>query len=244
MNNSFKKLYTIWCALVFGSIFLVLYPFFLIIIPFPAWHKYSFYLNRLWSTFALLLVGITVEIAGREKLHRHQQYVYCANHFSLIDILSFGFAPQAVLFVGKSSLAEIPLFGYMFRKIHIAVDRSSIKNSYNALFLAMKKMGKDKSLVMFPEGGVYTTEPPKMVKFKDGAFRAAIEKQIPVVPVSLPDNWIILPDDKVTLVKRRKMRIKFLDPIPTKGLNVTNIETLKIQVFNRIQEDLIKANTI
>jgi 1-acyl-sn-glycerol-3-phosphate acyltransferase len=170
--------------------------------------------------------------------------VYCANHFSLIDILSFGFAPQAVLFVGKSSLAEIPLFGYMFRKIHIAVDRSSIKNSYNALFLAMKKMGKDKSLVMFPEGGVYTTEPPKMVKFKDGAFRAAIEKQIPVVPVSLPDNWIILPDDKVTLVKRRKMRIKFLDPIPTKGLNVTNIETLKIQVFNRIQEDLIKANTI
>jgi 1-acyl-sn-glycerol-3-phosphate acyltransferase len=193
---------------------------------------------------ALFLVGITVEIAGRENLDKNQQYVYCANHFSLLDILSFGFAPQTVLFVGKSSLAAIPLFGYMFKKIHVTVDRSSIKDSYNALFIAIKKIGQDKSLVMFPEGGVYTKEPPKMVRFKDGAFRAAIEKQIPVVPVSLPDNWIILPDMKTPIVHRRKMRIKFHDPIPTKGLNITDIETLKMEVFNCIQKDLIKMNSI
>jgi len=243
MDKFLKQFYTLWCAIVFIGLFLLLFPLFLVIIPFPKLHGLSFYLNRIWAQVALVLVGIPTAIKGREQLQAGNQYVYCANHFSLLDILSFGFAPNAVIYVGKVSLAKVPLFGFMFRKIHVTVDRSSLKNRYDALQQAILKMGDKKSLVMFPEGGIYTKEVPNMTRFKDGAFRIAIEKQIPIVPVSLPDNWIILPDEKIPLISRKLMRMRFHQPIITEGLTTEDIPILKKKVHFIIQEELNKLTS-
>jgi len=240
MQDFFKKIYTVWCAIVFIGLFLLLFPFFLIIILVPSWHKHNFYLNKIWAIVALFLVGIKTEIHGLENLNSKNQYVYCANHFSLLDIVSFGFAPNSVVYVGKSSLAKIPLFGFMFKKLHVTVDRTSLKGRYKSLQLALYKMGNERSLVMFPEGGIMSRNIPEMTRFKDGAFRAAISKQIPLVPVTLPDNWIILPDEKIPLISRKKMRMIYHQPISTKGLNMEDVPTLKEKVFKVIAEELKK----
>ncbi|WP_375578418.1 lysophospholipid acyltransferase family protein [Marivirga tractuosa] len=238
MQHFFKQIYTFWCAIVFIGLFLLLFPFFLIIISKESWHKHCYFLNKLWAKVALFLVGIKTQIEGIELINPKNQYVYCANHFSLLDIVSFGFAPHSVVYVGKSSLAKVPLFGYMFRKLHITVNRASPTNSYKALNKAIEKMGKDRSLVMFPEGGIISKRIPEMSRFKDGAFRAAITKQIPLVPVSLPDNWIILPDEKIPLISRRKMRMIYHKPVPTKGLNMEDIPSLKSKVYDVISNEI------
>lgn len=238
MQHFYKQIYTVWCAIVFIGLFLLLYPFFLIIIANKSWHKHCYYLNKLWANVALFLVGIKTQIEGIDNLDIDKQYVYCANHFSLLDIVSFGFAPHSVVYVGKSDLAKIPLFGYMFRKLHVTVNRSSPTNSYKALQNALDKMGNDRSLVMFPEGGIMSKRIPEMSRFKDGAFRAAITKQIPLVPVSLPDNWIILPDEKIPLITRRKMRMIYHKPIATEGLNMEDIPSLKEKVYDIISSEL------
>lgn len=238
MQHFYKQIYTVWCAIVFIGLFLLLYPFFLIIIANKSWHKHCYYLNKLWANVALFLVGIKTQIEGIDNLEIDKQYVYCANHFSLLDIVSFGFAPHSVVYVGKSDLAKIPLFGYMFRKLHVTVNRSSPTNSYKALQNALDKMGNDRSLVMFPEGGIMSKRIPEMSRFKDGAFRAAITKQIPLVPVSLPDNWIILPDEKIPLITRRKMRMIYHKPIATEGLNMEDIPSLKEKVYDIISSEL------
>jgi 1-acyl-sn-glycerol-3-phosphate acyltransferase len=240
MQHFLKQIYTGWCAIVFIGIFLLLYPFFLIIIFVPSWHKYAIYIYKIWATIALFLVGISTEFVGKKDLNPKNQFVYCANHFSLLDIVCFGFAPNSVVFVGKRSLAKIPLFGFMFRKLNVTVDRRSIKDRYNALQLALEKMEDGRSLVMFPEGGIISKNIPEMARFKDGAFRAAITKQIPVVPVTLPDNWIILPDEKIPLISRKKMRMIFHEPIPTEGLNMEDVPALKEKVFKVIAEELKK----
>lgn len=238
MQHFYKQIYTVWCAIVFIGLFLLLYLFFLIIIANKSWHKHCYYLNRLWANVALFLVGIKTQIEGIDNLDIDKQYVYCANHFSLLDIVSFGFAPHSVVYVGKSDLAKIPLFGFMFRKLHVTVNRSSPTNSYKALHNALDKMGNDRSLVMFPEGGIMSKRIPEMSRFKDGAFRAAITKQIPLVPVSLPDNWIILPDEKIPLITRRKMRMIYHKPIATEGLNMEDIPSLKEKVYDIISSEL------
>jgi 1-acyl-sn-glycerol-3-phosphate acyltransferase len=238
MQHFYKQIYTVWCAIVFIGLFLLLYPFFLIIIANKSWHKHCYYLNKLWANVALFLVGIKTQIEGIDNLEIDKQYVYCANHFSLLDIVSFGFAPHSVVYVGKSDLAKIPLFGFMFRKLHVTVNRSSPTNSYKALHNALDKMGNDRSLVMFPEGGIMSKRIPEMSRFKDGAFRAAITKQIPLVPVSLPDNWIILPDEKIPLITRRKMRMIYHKPIATEGLNMEDIPSLKEKVYDIISSEL------
>ena len=96
-----------------------------------------------------------------------------------------------------------------------------------------------KSLVIYPEGGIMTKKEPVMGKFKDGAFRTAIEKQIPVVPVTIPYNWIILPPYEF-LVWRGRIKVIFHEPIETTGLTLNDVDMLKEKVFTVINEELKK----
>ena len=166
----------------------------------------------------------------------------CSNHFSLLDIVTMGFLPINFVFVGKSSLGKIPLFGYMYRKLHITVDRSSLKDRYRALQKAMDAVDRGMSLVMFPEGGVLTECPPQMIRFKDGPFRVAIEKQIPILPVTIPFNWLILPDDDRYLLYPRTLRMVVHQPVETKGLTLESVPELQQQVYNIIDAELKKWN--
>ena len=76
-----------------------------------------------------------------------------------------------------------------------------------------------------------------MHRFKDGAFRVAIEKQIPIVPVTIPYNWIILPDENL-LPKLKKLKVVFHRPINTIGMTLEDIDKLKQQTYNTIDAEL------
>lgn len=233
-----KSFYTAWAFLVFTFLFLLLLPWYLLLIPIKAWHRYAYWPNKIWAHAAFFLTGIRIKRTYEQTLSRRQEYVYCANHFSLMDIVIFGYSPGPFVFVGKSSLAKIPLFGYMFRKLHITVDRERLRSRYETLVRCKEAVDEGKSLVIFPEGGIYSRQPPRMTRFKDGAFRVAIEKQIPLVPVTIADNWIILPDTKWPLLTWRSARIHFHTPIETKGMEMAQLEALKKQTFDIIYQKL------
>ena len=76
-----------------------------------------------------------------------------------------------------------------------------------------------------------------MAKFKDGAFRIAIEKQIAIVPVTIPYNWIILPPDQF-LLRWHPLRVIVHEPLDTKGLTMNDIDSLKQRLFTIIDEEL------
>jgi 1-acyl-sn-glycerol-3-phosphate acyltransferase len=130
------------------------------------------------------------------------------------------------------------LFGYMYRKLHITVDRSRLKSRGNTLLQSLKAIDDGKSLIIFPEGGIVTRKPPQMAPFKDGAFRTAIEKQIPIVPVSIPHNWIILPDQSPLRLHGGTIRVIFHQPIETTGYGLDQIKQLKKQVYDAIDSEL------
>ncbi len=98
-----------------------------------------------------------------------------------------------------------------------------------------------KSLIIFPEGGIITRHPPSMARFKDGAFRTAIEQQIPIVPVTIPYNWIILPDESF-VPNRHKMKVIFHTPILTDNLGLEDLPELKEKTFRVIEQELLKYN--
>ena len=130
------------------------------------------------------------------------------------------------------------MFGYMYKKLHITVDRNSLKSRYDVLVRSNKAIDEGKNLVIFPEGGILTTSPPKMVRFKDGAFRVAIEKQIPIVPVTIVNNWIILPEN--LLLSWKPVKIIFHEPIETRSLGIEKLDYIKEQVYNVIDSELKK----
>jgi len=237
-----RTLHTYYSFAVFTVLFILLFPLFLIPILFPNQFQWVGIINRWWAKLFFPAIFIPYKIECRSELDPKRQYIFCPNHFSYLDIASMGFNPVNAIFVGKNDMENIPLFGFMYRKLHITVNRSSLKSRMNTLIRSMQAIDEGKSIMIFPEGGIVTKHPPKMVKFKDGAFRAAIEKQIPIVPVTIPFNWIILPDQPVLRLRHGVMKVIFHEPIETAGYTMDRIEELKNRVFTVIHQELEHEN--
>ncbi|MBL7859330.1 MAG: 1-acyl-sn-glycerol-3-phosphate acyltransferase [Cyclobacteriaceae bacterium] len=237
-----KGLYTAYCLVVFTFFFLILFPSFLVPIFFPKKFKLVGVLNRWWGRLVFTCIGLPYVIEYKSKLDPKKQYIFCPNHFSYLDIASLVFNEHDAIFVGKSDMESIPLFGYMYRKLHITVDRTNLKSRYSTMVKSLKALDEGKSLVIFPEGGIITERDPVMARFKDGAFRASIEKQISIVPVTIPYNWIILPPYEF-LITWRKMKVIFHEPIEPIGMTMNDIEVLKTRTKETIEAELAKQLT-
>lgn len=236
-----RALYTGYGFLIFVLLFLLFFPLLLIPIVFKKQFNLVGVLNRWWGILLFTLIALPWRIDVRGKLDKNKQYIFCPNHFSYIDIAAMGLNPMNAIFVGKSAMEKIPVFGFMYRKLHITVDRSKLASKYGSYTRSLDALTEGKSLVIFPEGGIVSTNPPHMSRFKDGAFRLAIEKQIEIVPVTFPHNWIILPDPNM-LLHWKRLTLIFHEPIDVTGYTGKDVDTLKERVYQVLDQELKKHN--
>jgi 1-acyl-sn-glycerol-3-phosphate acyltransferase len=234
-----RGIHTIYGSFVFLVLFLIFFIPLLVPILFPKKFRWVGVINRWWARLMFIFVFLPFKVESHTRLDRKRQYIFCPNHFSYLDIPTMGLNPIDTIFVGKNDMKKVPLFGFMYGHLHITVDRNRLKGRYDSFLNSRQAIEDGKSLVFYPEGGIYTKNAPEMVPFKDGAFRLAIEKQIPVVPVTIPYNWIILPPDEF-LLRRGNVRVIFHDPVETTGMTVADVDTLKQKVFIIIEEELKK----
>ncbi len=232
----FRRIYAVWGILCFSIPLIFILPLFHIAAWKEKWHLLSSRLNHYWARlfFATWLIPYRVEY--RAKLKPNEPRIYCANHTSWLDIPSLGLIlKEDHVFMGKESLVKLPLFGPMFARLHITVNRHSHKDSYRALDLCRQAIDKGRSVILFPEGGI-NGEAPYLNNFKNGPFRLAIDKQVPIVPVTLLYNWKIL--DKTFLPRWHRGHLIVHAPLDTKGLNPSDEEELKKKTFDIIERDL------
>lgn len=236
-----RRIYSLWCQFWFVTLFMLLFPFFWLFLQRERWHPKAHYLNRLWGRLYFPVCGLPVTVENRQQLLASQTYVFCANHFSYLDIAVMGVAvPHFYAFIGKSQITKVPLFGYMFRKLHIPVNRESKMERYRIFQKSVHFLRHGRSIVVFPEGGIRSENPPHMANFKDGAFRMAIETQTPLVPVTFPYNWQILPDNSRLQFHRKAIKVIIHEAIPTIGLTMDDVEALKNRTFAVIDNELKK----
>lgn len=236
-----RALHTGYSSVVFVILFLIFFPLFLVPIIFRSQYKLVGILNRGWAIALFTLIGLSWSRDIRGKLDKNKQYIFCPNHFSYLDIATMGLNPVNAIFVGKNAMEKIPLFGFMYRNLHIMVDRNKLSSKYGSYTRSLEALQEGKSLVIFPEGGIVSMHPPHMTRFKDGAFRLAIEKQIAIVPVTLPYNWIILPEAPM-LLYWKKMPLIFHEPIEVSTYTSKDIDALKTRVYSVIDQELKKYN--
>lgn len=232
----------IWRAWFFANafiLFILLYPLVLIFISREKWFPYVFKLTRFWARCVLFFSGIRCVINGRNHLSKNQAYVFCPNHSSILDILiSYVAIPHYFHFMGKAELTKIPLFGIFFRRMNISVDRSSLKASYGAYQRAHDDIQKGISIGIFPEATIPNCT-PKLGPFKNGAFKLAIENQIPVVPITYLNTCKIMPDiDKSCVSKPGTVRVYIHKPIETKGMTDAGLKMLRDETIAAISSKL------
>lgn len=235
----FQWLWRFWFFTVAIITFLLFFPFFAVLLSSRKWFPIVFKIQRLWGRSMLFAAGIPFSIKKEKKLDRSRAYIFCSNHFSYLDIVLIYVAiPIYFHTMGKAELQKVPLFKRFFKRMNIPVNRKSTRDSHRAFLRAASDLDKGISITLFPEGGIHDSA-PHMARFKNGPFRLAIEKQVPIVPVTFLDNWLILPDNvKHSAGRPGVSRVIIHEPIETKGMTEGDLEELKQRVFNVIDKTL------
>jgi 1-acyl-sn-glycerol-3-phosphate acyltransferase len=240
-----RLLYTIWCGVSLVLLYLVLFPVQFICLQREVWKPIAHKINGLWGSLFFMVAGIPVRVDRRFKPEPKGAYVFCANHFSYIDIAVMGvIVRNYYAFVGKSDVKTIPLLGYMFAKLHVQVDRNQPNSRAYSLTKSIRTLAAGRSIMIFPEGGIRTPNPPQMVPFKDGAFTMAIQQQVPIVPITLLNTYKILPDTKKVRVYGQPLRAIIHPPISTIGMTQADVERLREETYRVIDAELQKETAI
>ncbi|GAB3828647.1 hypothetical protein GCM10028895_42440 [Pontibacter rugosus] len=189
------RIYTTWCVTWFVLPFVVTYPLQAVLMRKKKWYSQLHNINRFWSSSALRMFLTPLTVEWRMKQDKKQRYIFTPNHSSYLDIpVVLHAIPGFINFVGKSDLCKVPLWGKVYEKLYISVDRKSPISSAKSYIKSSKTLEEGRSLVIFPEGTIPKTAGEQMMAFKDGPFKLAIEKQLPVVPITMPYNQHFLPD--------------------------------------------------
>ena len=188
----FKKIFygiwNVWFYLLAGIGVVICFPLLLVFLQKESWYKHVFWLARwIWSPVIIYGMGFWPRIRRLQKLEKGENYMFIANHLSMIDImLVFMAIRNPFLFVGKQELEEIPIFNYIYRRAAILVNRESAKSRKNVYSGAKRKLDMGYSICIYPEGLVPHPD-VYLAPFKNGAFSLAIQYQMPIVPITLPD---------------------------------------------------------
>jgi len=238
----YHRVYTTWCVTWFVLPFVSTYPVQAVLVRKKKWYRHVHTFNRVWSTVFLHMFLAPVKVEWRMKFDPKQRYIFTPNHSSYLDIpMMLNAIPGFLNFVGKSSLAKVPLWGKIYDKLYITVDRKSTVSSARSYLKSIKTLEEGRNLAIFPEGTIPKTAGEKLLPFKDGPFRIAIEKQLPVVPVTMPYNQHFMPDLEGKLkIRWHPLKIIIHAPIETKGMTLADLPLLKEQVFNIIQSEITK----
>ena len=236
----FWLLYRIWFYLLVLLPIIMLFPLILITILSEKTYALFFKIARFWARFILIGMGFRYEIKGTENFEAGKSYMLVANHTSMTDIMLMLLAVKnhPFVFVGKKELVKIPIFGFIYKRVCILVDRENSKSRFAVFERAQNRIQQGLSICIFPEGGV-PDESVLLNEFKDGAFRIAIEHQLTIIPITFYDN------------KKRfsytffsgspgKMRAKVHAPISTTGKTMKDKNLLKQEVRDIILTELQK----
>ncbi len=238
--SPFRWVYKLYFATVFFGSLVVLYIPFRVLLHKPDRYARAFRLKRAWANFLQWASMVPVRVERRGPLPS-APYIICCNHSSYVDIIQmYNVIPQYFLFMGKYELLKWPLFNMFFKDMNISVNRGSHIEAAKAFRRAAQAIDRGTSIAIFPEGGIPAFA-PRMKPFKDGAFRLAIEKQVPIVPMTFVNHWKLFGEPAELLSRARPgvARAVVHQPIATKGLTEADLVALRRQVFEVIEGPLL-----
>jgi len=186
---------------------------------------FSFYPGMIWSKISCYLAFCPVKVRGKENLKKRQSVVFVANHQGAFDVfLMYGFLGVPIKWMMKKGLAKIPLVGAACRAAgFIFVDNSTPRTAQRSIAEAEQQLKKGDSLVVFPEGS--RSPDGKMHRFLKGAFRVALDLNLPIVPITLNGPYHVMPIGS-KIIRPHRMEMVVHPPISVDDLSYNDRESL------------------
>jgi 1-acyl-sn-glycerol-3-phosphate acyltransferase len=168
-------------------------------------------------------------------------YVVVANHESQADPFLLSWLPFDMRWVAKEELFKPPLTGWAMRFGGDIPLRRGKGDSVRAMMDECERALRGGiSVMMFPEGT--RSKDGELLPFKDGAFALAIRAGVPVLPVALAGTREMRPKHSKWFGKAHA-GARILDPIPTTGLDESNVAELRDRAREAIRAVLPDLRT-
>ena len=173
------------------------------------------WLNPYWS----------FETGGVRIRDPRRPYVAVSNHESYADIFLISHLPWEMKWLSKDTIFKIPVMGWMMRMAgDIPIKRGKRESVVSAMKGCRDRLKKRVSVMIFPEGTRSRTA--ELLPFKDGAFKLAIESQVPILPIAVAGTRHCMAKGSFAF-RRAHARARVLPPIPTTGLGPTDVASLR-----------------
>ena len=161
-------------------------------------------------------------------------YVAVANHESYADIFLLSHLPWEMKWLSKDTIFRIPVLGWMMSMAgDVRLVRGNRSSAMDALAACRDRLQKRVSVMIFPEGT--RSRGDELLPFKDGAFRLAVEMGVPILPIALAGTRHAMAKGSFRF-RRAEAHCMVLEPVPTTGLTIDDVPTLKETVRARIAE--------
>lgn len=190
-----------------------------------------------WARINSFMTPMRVSVTGREHIDETRSYVIVSNHQSHYDIfVLYGWIGIDFKWVMKSSLIKVPFLGPACDKLeHIFIDRSNTEAALKSINEAKQRIVNGTSVLFFPEGT--RSDRGRMLPFKKGAFRFALDLNLPLLPVTIVGTEKVLPKGTINLLPG-DVEMKIHEPIRVDGYSSDTIEDLMQKTRQVIQSGL------
>lgn len=233
-------IYCIYALVLFVILMLLLFPFILIAALFGriTGGNMIYRICMFWGDCWFFLVFIYHHNYHEQPLDKNKQYIFIANHISYLDApLIVKAIRQPIRALGKTEMGNVPVFGFIYKYAVVRVDRSSADNRAKSVRNMKSILKKGISIIVFPEGTFNKTHNP-LKDFYDGAFRVAVEAQMPIKPILFLDMYDRLNYQSIFSLTPGKSRAVFLEEVPVENLTQRDVPQLKQNVYDLMDRKL------
>lgn len=238
-------IHLIWCVLVFVISMILVLPFILIsttLFKGKQAHQFGFVFLKLWGWIFSILSLFFVSRKVSPNLDLNRSHIFVSNHNSYLDAVALvKSSPQAFKPLGKIEMLKAPIFGTIYRRMVVMIDRKDKESRMRCIEDLKKDLALGLSILIFPEGTMNQTDEP-LAEFFDGAFRLAIETQTAILPIAIINARKLMPRKNMLLVKPGVIKCIYGDPIEVNGLNQEDLPALKEKVHGIMERMIVGAS--
>lgn len=238
----FQWIYCIYAAVLFVAFMLLLFPFILIASFFGriTGGNLIYRICMLWGDIWFFLVFIRHRNYYEQPLDENKQYIFVGNHISYLDAPLFvKTIRRPIRALGKIQMSRIPVFGYIYRRVVVVVDRGDAAHRAKSVRNMKSVINKGVSIIIMPEGTFNMTSKP-LKEFYDGAFRVAIEMQTTIKPFLLLDAFDRMHYAHLFTLTPGRSRAVFLEEVKVDGLTLHDVPALKQKVYDLMERKLVE----